>query len=190
MHYDPNHLVELSWIIVGIVWAVGSLRSSPIARRQSITSRSGHVILLVACGALLYGKVLAVGPLSRRFVPDTSFVQWAGSVITTVGIGFAIAARLALGRNWSGVVSVKKDHQLIRSGPYAIVRHPIYAGLLLGILGTAVVGGEVRGLIALALATLGLRLKSLQEERFMNEEFDGEYQDYKKHVKAIIPLVW
>lgn len=71
-----------------------------------------------------------------------------------------------------------------------MVRHPIYSGILFGVLGTAIVVGEVRGLIALAFAALGLRLKSLQEERFMEEEFGGEYRDYKRRVKAMIPLVW
>jgi len=71
-----------------------------------------------------------------------------------------------------------------------VVRHPIYSGILLGLLGTAVVAGEIRGLIAVAFALLGLRLKSLQEERFMEEEFGGEYRDYKRRFKALIPLLW
>ena len=130
------------------------------------------------------------GLLAWRFAPDTALVGWTGAIITAVGVAIAIAARFFLGKNWSGWVTVKKGHQLIRSGPYAVVRHPIYSGILFGVLGTAIVVGEVRGLIALAFAALGLRLKSLQEERFMEEEFGGEYRDYKRRVKAMIPLVW
>ena len=111
-------------------------------------------------------------------------------MITALGVAFALAARFFLGKNWSGWVTVKKGHQLIRSGPYAVVRHPIYSGVLLGILGTAIVVGEVRGLVAMAFAALGLGLKSFQEERFMEEEFGSEYRDYTRRVKAMIPLLW
>ena len=85
---------------------------------------------------------------------------------------------------------IKRDHQLIRSGPYSFVRHPIYSGLLLAILGTATYIGEIRGLFALALAIIGLKWKSLTEESFMQEQFGSSYIEYKRHVKALIPFVW
>lgn len=190
MDLDPNHLIDASWIILGIVWVVGTLRRSPAARRQSAASRLRYLILPALCGVLLCGEPLAAGPLLLRFVPKVSLIDWAGAAITNFGAAFAIVARLTLGRNWSGVVSIKKEHQLIRSGPYAVVRHPIYSGILLSILGTAVTLGEVRGLIAFAFAALAMRMKSLQEERFMREEFCGEYQSYQTRVKAMIPFVW
>jgi protein-S-isoprenylcysteine O-methyltransferase Ste14 len=190
MILNPDSAVDCIWIIFFIVWCLGALRTSPVARRQSLVARLGHVIPLAVCGILLIRNWAAVGPLAWRFVPHTALVGWTGAMITAAGIGIALAARAFLGRNWSGWVTVKKGHKLIRTGPYALVRHPIYSGVLLGILGTAIVVGEVRGLVATAVAVLGLRLKSLQEERFMEEEFGQEYGEYKKHIKAIIPHVW
>jgi len=186
----PRHLVDSVWIILMVVWCLAALRASPVARRQSIASRAAHALPLVVCGVMLFRSTAALGPLVWRFAPDTGLVGWTGAIVTAIGVAIAIAARFFLGRNWSGWVTVKKGHQLIRSGPYALVRHPIYSGILLAVLGTAIVVGEVRGLIAVAFAALGLRLKSLQEERFMEEEFGGEYRDYKRRVKAMIPLVW
>ncbi|MGH7689031.1 MAG: methyltransferase family protein, partial [Gemmatimonadaceae bacterium] len=95
-----------------------------------------------------------------------------------------------LGRNWSGTVTVKENHELIVRGPYRIVRHPIYTGFTLGMLGTALVIAQVRGLIAMALIVCAWRLKWGVEERFMLEEFGERYADYKKRVSALIPGIW
>lgn len=190
MNIRPMNVIDAVWGTFCVVWVVAALRSSPVARRQSTTSRLAQIAPLTLGYFLLFYDASAVGPLALRFVSDSPRAAWPGAVIAALGVGFAIAARFVLGKNWSGRVTVKQGHELIRTGPYAVVRHPIYSGMLLGILGTAIVVGEVRGLVGLALAALGLRLKSLQEENFMEEEFGNEYLDYKEHTRAIIPLVW
>ena len=101
----------------------------------------------------------------------------------------AIWARVALGRNWSGTVTIKQYHQLIRTGPYSVVRHPIYSGLLLALLGTALAVGETRGLVALAGAFLMGIFKARTEERFMIEQFGSQYEDYRKRTKALVPFI-
>jgi protein-S-isoprenylcysteine O-methyltransferase Ste14 len=105
--------------------------------------------------ALPFSARLRVGPLAWRFVPDSPVVDWAGQADTAAGCAFAIWARMLLGGNWSASVTVKHDHQLIRQGPYSIVRHPICSGLLLALLGTALALGELRGIVDLALALAG-----------------------------------
>jgi protein-S-isoprenylcysteine O-methyltransferase Ste14 len=85
---------------------------------------------------------------------------------------------------------VKEDHQLIRSGPYSVVRHPIYSGFLLAILGTAIYNGEMRSLIALALVLIGWKIKSMREEAFMATEFGEQYVEYRQQVKGLVPFVW
>jgi protein-S-isoprenylcysteine O-methyltransferase len=94
-----------------------------------------------------------------------------------------------LGGNGSATVTVKPDHRLIRQGPYTIVRHPIYTGFLLGLLGTALALGELRGIVGLALAFIGWRMKSRLEEAFMAAQFGAEYTEYQREVKALIPFV-
>jgi protein-S-isoprenylcysteine O-methyltransferase Ste14 len=114
---------------------------------------------------------------------------WLGLIMLAAGIAFAVWARHDLGRNWSGTVTVKQNHELIRSGPYRLVRHPIYTGLLLAILGTAIAFGEWRGLLAFGLLTGSLLLKLRIEERFMSESFPKEYARYRAEVPALIPFI-
>ena len=133
MNFDPRSVIDCIWIILLIVWCLAAWRASPTARRQPIAARLAHALPLVVCGVLLFRSTVAAGPLGRRFAPDTAFVAGTGAMITALGVTFAISARFFLGKNWSGWVTVKKGHQLIRSGPYGVVRHPLYSGVLLGI---------------------------------------------------------
>ena len=104
--------------------------------------------------------------LGTRFLPDTMIVYLLGLLMVVAGLAFAIWARVHLGRNWSGTVTVKENHELIRSGPYAIVRHPIYTGLLLAVLGTAIVFGEWRGLLAFCFLTIALSAQTAARGTF------------------------
>ena len=102
---------------------------------------------------------------------------------------FAIWARNVLGRNWSGIVTLKQDHELIRTGPYRYVRHPIYTGLLIAFAGSAIARGEWRGLLALAIAFVALWRKLKLEEQWMIETFGDAYRRYRDEVRALIPFV-
>ncbi len=113
----------------------------------------------------------------------------AGLALVVAGIGFAIWARFYLGGNWSSTVTVKHDHTMVRSGPYGIVRHPIYTGLLLAILGTALSTGQVRGFLALVISFWGWKHKSLIEEGFMLEQFGKQYETYRREVKGLVPWI-
>jgi protein-S-isoprenylcysteine O-methyltransferase Ste14 len=151
--------------------------------------------IMAAAFALLFPDLifigrLVAGPLDRRFVPDSAAVAWAGLALTAAGCAFAIWARLLLGGNWSASVTVKQDHQLMRRGPYAIVRHPIYSGFLLGLAGTALALGEWRGIAGLALAFIGWLTKSRTEEAFMTAQFGAGYTEYQRRVKALVPFVY
>ena len=114
-------------------------------------------------------------------------VETLGIAITAAGLLFTIWARTYLGRNWSGTVTVKVGHQLIRSGPYRWVRHPIYSGLILATIGTAIVRGQVRGIVAVVLLWIGFVMKSRIEERVMAATFGPEYEEYSRTTGAIVP---
>jgi protein-S-isoprenylcysteine O-methyltransferase Ste14 len=125
--------------------------------------------------------------LGARFLPAAGWVAPLGMVMTLAGLLFACWARHVLGSNWSAVVQLKQDHELIERGPYRHVRHPIYTGLLLAFLGTAVALGEWRGLLALAIVAVSFWRKLRLEERWLGEQFGAAYADYMRRVKALIP---
>lgn len=183
-------IIDYAWIVTAILWLIGSITAKQTIRTHTSSSRIVQICLLVAAFFLLFDSSLGIGPLGWRFVPHSPIASYIGLALTLAGILLALWARFLLGRNWSAAVTVKKDHELIRGGPYAAVRHPIYTGFSLGVLGTAIAFGEVRCLIALVLAVTGWRLKSLVEEQFMMEQFGAEYVDYKGHVKALVPFLW
>jgi protein-S-isoprenylcysteine O-methyltransferase Ste14 len=184
------HYADYLWVTLGVVWLVGALTVKRTERTQSSSSRAQHLALEVAAFFLVFGRIQWPAWLEWCFVPEQSMaVRWIGLALTATGIGFAIAARLWIGGNWSGRVTIKEQHQLIQNGPYALVRHPIYSGFLLALLGTAIVHGELRGLLGFALAALGWVLKLRTEEAFLAQQFGDAYSDYKRRVKALVPFV-
>ncbi len=184
--YDlPLAVLWLAWLAY---WLAAARNVKPARRRESPASRLLTIVLTIPAAVLLAVRGPWLPWLSARFLPDTMIVYLLGLLMVVAGLAFAIWARVHLGRNWSGTVTVKENHELIRSGPYAIVRHPIYTGLLLAVLGTAIVFGEWRGLLAFCFLTIALVLKLRREERFMEESFPDTYPSYCAEVPALIPL--
>ena len=122
--------------------------------------------------------------------PVSTNVAIAGSAATLAGIAFAIWARVVLGANWSGVVTVKEAHVLVRRGPYRIMRDPIYTGILTAVAGTALTSGSVHSLLALPVLSFGFWLKTLTEEHFMVAEFGEDYLRYRHEVRALVPFLF
>ena len=190
MSWGLGNVVAVAWVAFALVWLVAAFTTKATVRRQSVGSRLREVLPLVAAFALLRSNPGLMQWLSARFVPRTLEWETFGAAVTIAGLVIAIWARFYLGANWSATVTVKQDHQLIRSGPYSVVRHPIYSGLLLAMLGTATYVGEIRGLFAVALATWGWKMKSRLEEAFMESEFGEQYVRYRREVKALVPFLW
>jgi len=175
-----------AWLFIWIVAARGAARPD---WRESRLQRLSHGLPLAAAVVLLSADPARFGRLSARFLPESAAVAWVGVLVTAAGLGFAVWARAVLGRNWSAEVQLKEGHRLIRVGPYALARHPIYTGMLGGFLGAAVALGEIRGLLALAVAFAAFLFKSRREEAALATRFDAEYARYRREVKALIPYV-
>jgi protein-S-isoprenylcysteine O-methyltransferase Ste14 len=129
--------------------------------------------------------------LAARFLPLAQWRVWGaiGAAVNLVGILFTVWARIYLGRNWSATVTLKEDHELVTSGPYGIVRHPIYTGLLLGFTGFAIARGEWRCILGIVIMALAFWRKLRIEERWMLEQFGDAYRAYRQRVAALIPGV-
>jgi len=138
----------------------------------------------------LFGHGFRRPPLANHFIDGTSGTVGVGLALTAVGLAFSVWARLCIGKNWSARIELKQGHQLIRKGPYAIVRHPIYLGFMMATLGTAIVFAEWSGLLAFALIVAAWGYKARLEESAMTEQFGSEYEQYRRKVKALIPFVW
>jgi protein-S-isoprenylcysteine O-methyltransferase Ste14 len=175
----------LCWLLLWLAAAPGVKRAR---WREPLWSRVVHGVPLVIAMRLLFWPTRPRGLLDLRFVPPDPAIARAGLLLVILGLGFSLWARAFLGRNWSGTVTIKEGHTLVSGGPYRWVRHPIYTGLLLAVLGTALVCGEWRGLAALALAFAGFLYKSRLEERRLQQEFP-EYEAYRRVTPALIPFL-
>ena len=188
MSITGSNLIGALWIAWAVYWFIAARTAKTDRRQESALSRAGHIVPL-GIGAWLLWTPTMGGFLGERFLPWSAATFYAGVVVLAFGLGFAIWARRVLGRNWSGIVTVKQDHELVRTGPYRWVRHPIYTGLLIAFAGTAISRGEWRGVLAFAIVFAALWRKLRLEERWMIETFGDAYLRYRGEVKALIPFV-
>jgi protein-S-isoprenylcysteine O-methyltransferase Ste14 len=177
----------LAWIAY---WRISAADVKPTQRHESPGSRAAHLLPLLIAGVLLWIRGDAEdGWLFRHFLTPSATMFWAGAAITAAALAFSVWARVHLGRNWSATVTVKQDHELILTGPYAIVRHPIYTGVLFGFVGTALAIGQWRGVLAVAIVFAAFWRKLRLEERWMGETFGEDYRRYRARTRALIPFL-
>ena len=189
MSFPFGIAVSLIWLAWLLYWFVSAFGTKRAARVDSLGTMLVYRLPLLLGFILLFTDRPWAGLewLWRSFLPDSVGWAWSGLFLLLLGVGFACWARVVLGRNWSATVQLKQDHELVVVGPYRWVRHPIYTGILLGLFGTALVIGEWRGLLALALVAAGFWFKLRHEEAWMRERFGAAYVDYMRHTKALIP---
>jgi protein-S-isoprenylcysteine O-methyltransferase Ste14 len=182
-----SNLEIAPWYALAIYWAFSALRLKRIKVSEDPGGRLWHIGIMVLVFMFLSSDRLDFGPLGWRFVPE-SLVVWApGIFLTFLGAGLAIWARYSLGQYWSGRITLKEDHQLIRFGPYAYIRHPIYSGLILAMAGTAFVIGEWRAVVAVLLAVVELSRKASKEEALLATEFGEQYREYRRQAGFLTP---
>ena len=128
-----------AWLIMAAYWFYGILKTGRSAR-EAPADRLKHTLPMVLGLFLLFDSKFGRGFLGERFVPLNNAILVIGCALTIAGVALAIWARYHLGQNWSGEVIIQADHQLIETGPYALLRHPIYTGIILAAIGSALVG--------------------------------------------------
>ena len=182
-------LIGAIWIGWNIYWFVAARNAKPNRRRESRLSRLAHITPLGVAIILIALPNGRGGWFDARILPRGFAIYWTGVALLVAGLGFSIWARRRLGRNWSGTVTLKEDHELIRTGPYRWVRHPIYTGILLAFLGTAIALCEWRGVVATVLVAVAFLMKIRTEEGWMIETFGDDYRRYRTEVTALIPFI-
>lgn len=189
-------LTASGWILL-VSWAAVILYWLAMAGRvkRSIERAPGWPRFLMTVVVIII--LVAWGELSRRGLvsdqrlwPRSIAITVIGEVLAVGGAMFAIWARTTLGANWSASVTYKQGHELIVRGPYRVVRHPIYTGLLLLLIGTTLIIGTPGWVAALAGGFLVMVGKLRMEERLMVQHFPEEYSEYRGRVRGLIPFVW
>lgn len=174
----------IPWIAFSLYWELEAKNSAPAVKSESKASRSVHVVLTNLALLLI---IVPIRSLSHRLLPDAMIVRVMGLAIEGFGLALAIWARRVLGRNWSGEITIKEDHELVRTGPYAVVRHPIYTALLAMYAGTAIVSGQVHGLLGLLVGIIAYLRKTWMEEANLVNAFGKRYDEYREETWAIVP---
>ena len=177
------------WAAWWVTWLVWALQSKKTIERESVASAISYRLVGVA-GAYLLASGRGLAPLVfNAIIPDHRWLGVLGIIVTAGGLALTYWARYALGGNWSGEVTVKAEHELIRTGPYRVVRHPIYTGIITAAAGTAIAEDQWRSIIAVVLLWLSFTMKRLKEEQYMRQTFGDQYADYARTTGAIFPTV-
>ncbi len=184
-----GYVIIVSWLILIAVWVIGAFTAKPDASSRS--KNLPPLLLLFLLGLLIFALTRNLQGdafvLERAFFNSGFAVSWVGALLTVIGVAFAIWGRYDLGRDWG--IHPKEDHKLVTSGAYAYVRHPIYAGAMLALFGSALTGSMVA--VAMFIISIIFCLRRVgKEERAMLNLFPEQYPAYQARTKRLIPFVW
>jgi protein-S-isoprenylcysteine O-methyltransferase Ste14 len=182
----PLTISALLWIAFNVYWSAAATSSAPTLRSETKSSRAVHQYLMLLAYLLLFAPFPW---LDRRILPTGVIGVVVGLALQVAFFGLAIAARRTLGRNWSGAITEKADHELIRSGPYRLVRHPIYTAIIGMFLGTSLVSGDVHAFLGTAVMAAAYARKIRLEERNLAQVFGPRYDEYRRETRALVPWV-
>jgi protein-S-isoprenylcysteine O-methyltransferase Ste14 len=182
-------IISGCWLVFVAIWVIGALSTKRTVYRETHAQRLRYwVLLVIAYFLLMYGHRLPY-PLNLRIIPHVAPAAWPAAVLCVIGLAFACWARITLGRNWSGLVTLKEGHELVERGPYRFVRHPIYTGILTMFFATALALGHLAGFAAVLLMFASFWIKLRDEEQLMIQQFPDRYAAYRRRAKRIIPFV-
>jgi protein-S-isoprenylcysteine O-methyltransferase Ste14 len=178
---------KVLWSILALVWLGMAFALKSVKRSETVRERIQHIVPLLLAFWLVLGDVKPFPWLHLRLLPGAPHIWWAGILITAEGMAIAIWARLTLGSNWSGMVTVKENHELIRTGLYSRIRHPIYTGILVGLAGSGIIRGQLRDLLGFLILLITLHFKAKREEGFLHQEFGPSFVEHQRHTGMFLP---
>jgi protein-S-isoprenylcysteine O-methyltransferase Ste14 len=176
-------VIGAGWVAFWIYWLAASASAKP---GQSRLTRFAGVRVAAILLVLL---LLRLRVLRDHAVTTSPLLQGIGLAIFVFGLALAIWARIYIGRNWGAPMSRKTDPELVTTGPYRTIRHPIYTGIILGMVGTTI-AISIYWLIAVAIVGTYFIYSAVVEERNMTELFPRTYPEYKRSTKMLIPFIF
>jgi len=183
-----DSIIGICWVVFILYWVISARWVKAVKEKQSVWSSLSHRIPL-ACSYFLLAGLHLPPPLNLLLTPHADWARALGVSSCILGLLVTLWAPWTLGSNWSSTVTFRRGHELIRTGPYRLARHPIYTGLLVMALGTALNFGQLRCWLAMPLMTAAFWIKLKQEEKLLLRHFTDEYPVYQKQVKALVPFV-
>ncbi|PDQ17192.1 isoprenylcysteine carboxyl methyltransferase [Mesorhizobium sanjuanii] len=183
----PASAIAALWLIWVISWGAAAFWADQPEKRAGFQAEFPYRAVLVVGTILLFIPAHGYHGRLRLWIPNLA-EAWLCVALIAVGLVFSWWARLHLGKLWSGTVTAKADHHVVDTGPYGLVRHPIYTGLLLAILATMAAKGTVWGIAGAALLTIGIVMKARLEENFLHGELGTAYDDYARRVPMLVPF--
>jgi protein-S-isoprenylcysteine O-methyltransferase Ste14 len=175
------------WGLLLLVWLLMWFGIKKAKKLENWGERAQHGLMVILGFWLLFPGPVRLGWLDNRLVPNVREAWVAGLALTAVGVGMSIWARFSLGSNWSGMVTLKNDHVLVRQGLYRWIRHPIYTGILLGMVGSALICGQLRGWMGVGVVLAAFYFKARREERFLREEFGAGFDEHLRQTGMFLP---
>jgi protein-S-isoprenylcysteine O-methyltransferase Ste14 len=181
----------ISWAALALFWIVSGIRAKKSSFKENNLRQFIYYWLPLIIAAYLLGPDERFGNslITGHFLPHTDIVGIIGLVFSISGLVTACWARLLLGKNWSVSVQQKQDHELVNSGVYRFVRHPIYTGLLMMLAGNVIINGNWRGILAFLIVFVSFWFKMNKEEKWLIKMFGDKYIDYMKDTKKLIPWI-
>ena len=190
MYSTAISILSACWITFCVIWFIAAVSTKRSVYRESGLQRLRYVIPALVGAWLVFQRHRMSYPLNMEIIPRADWIILTAIILCVAGLIFCVWARLTLGRNWSGTITLKEEHELIVRGPYRIVRHPIYTGLMGMIIATALVRGHLGGIIGAVLVFVSLWIKLRSEEKVMLKQFPDQYPGYQQRVKRIVPYVF
>ena len=184
-----RNIFTACWGIFFVVWVLAAIFTKRTVYHESGAQRLRYFIPIIIGWFFLFRGRRFPSPLSLQIIPQSDAILIPAAILCICGLAFCLWARAVLGRNWSGTVTLKENHELIVRGPYRLVRHPIYTGLLAMMIGTAIQQGHIAGMIGVIFVFVSFWIKLLHEEGVMLKQFPDQYPDYQQRVKRIIPWI-
>jgi protein-S-isoprenylcysteine O-methyltransferase Ste14 len=180
-------LLGIPWVVFITYWTVGAFKTRATRETEPFASRFAVLAIEVVGYLLIFRTSTGIGFLANRVLPRNLPGPVVGVLLTWSGIALAIWARYHLAEYWSARITIKEGHELIRTGPYTRLRHPIYSGLILATIGSALVIDRWRCVLGLCLVVAGYCFKAKKEESMLSQQFGEAFREHQKHTGFLLP---
>ena len=185
---NPFNVNIAIWLIWACYWLVASWFVQATKSSEGLLLRATHLLFLALGFFLIFHDADHSFAYGRLY--DGTVVGWLGNLFTLFGLLFAVWGRVHLGRYWSGMITLKQGHKLIRTGPYRCVRHPLYTGFVTAVFASALMIGTIDAFLGLLIVVAAYLVKIRREETLLTNQFADEYPQFKQEVAALVPFIF